>query len=357
MDSPSKLEPLNAQKDAPTGTTETLNLTPKPSSSKRKPRPSKKIPTNDSPPNQSAAPRRKRKARISTAASAAGASPGNRRRTRRRLEKVIVAKQENENENELVAVGNDILKCKQQLGLVASKIEEDNAWEKIMELLMWKNVAKSTLWFGSGSIFFLSSCFSKDSNFSIISAASHVGLLSLGVAFLKDSLLQWQQQKPRVGKLQFSEEDFLCAARVILPTTNAVLAKCQRIFSGEPSMTLKVAPIFLFTAKYGHLITPWRLLATAFFLSFTLPKLYSSYSEKIGQPVEEVKSYVKGAWESCPRKKLVATCTAMILWNLSSFKMRIFAGFMSLVMLRHKNNRGGVSNEIEREKESSNKLC
>ncbi|ONK66373.1 uncharacterized protein A4U43_C06F7090 [Asparagus officinalis] len=166
MDSPSKLEPLNAQKDAPMGTTETLNLTPKPSSSKRKPRPSKKIPTNDSPPNQSAAPRRKRKARISTAASAAGASPGNRRRTRRRLEKVIVAKQENENENELVAVGNDILKSKQQLGLVASKIEEDNAWEKIMELLLWKNVAKSTLWFGSGSIFFLSSCFSKDSNFS-----------------------------------------------------------------------------------------------------------------------------------------------------------------------------------------------
>ncbi|XP_020270651.1 WAT1-related protein At1g09380-like [Asparagus officinalis] len=165
MDSPSKLEPLNAQKDAPMGTTETLNLTPKPSSSKRKPRPSKKIPTNDSPPNQSAAPRRKRKARISTAASAAGASPGNRRRTRRRLEKVIVAKQENENENELVAVGNDILKSKQQLGLVASKIEEDNAWEKIMELLLWKNVAKSTLWFGSGSIFFLSSCFSKDSNF------------------------------------------------------------------------------------------------------------------------------------------------------------------------------------------------
>ncbi|RWW16431.1 hypothetical protein GW17_00019690 [Ensete ventricosum] len=41
----------------------------------------------------------------------------------------------------------------------------DGLQEQIVELVMWKNVARSTLWFGLGSMFFLSSCFSKDFSF------------------------------------------------------------------------------------------------------------------------------------------------------------------------------------------------
>lgn len=37
--------------------------------------------------------------------------------------------------------------------------------DRLYELIMWKDVAKSTLWFGLGSIFFLSTSFSKDFNF------------------------------------------------------------------------------------------------------------------------------------------------------------------------------------------------
>jgi hypothetical protein len=35
----------------------------------------------------------------------------------------------------------------------------------LYELIMWKDVAKSTLWFGVGTIFFFSTSFSRDFNF------------------------------------------------------------------------------------------------------------------------------------------------------------------------------------------------
>ncbi|XP_042425434.1 reticulon-like protein B18 [Zingiber officinale] len=41
----------------------------------------------------------------------------------------------------------------------------DGIQERIFELVMWKNAAKSTLWFGLGTMFFLSSCFSEDFSF------------------------------------------------------------------------------------------------------------------------------------------------------------------------------------------------
>lgn len=45
------------------------------------------------------------------------------------------------------------------------QIKVEGLWERILELIMWKNVAKSSLWFGFGSMFFFSSSFSKDFSF------------------------------------------------------------------------------------------------------------------------------------------------------------------------------------------------
>lgn len=383
MDSPTPSAPLShSQPSKPSLSSENDDQnssaeTPTPNLKRKSPvspRPRKPKPKSSKDlPDQSPAPRRKAKKRVA-AADAAG------RRPRKRSEETVV----NE-DNEIVLIEDGVVgrprkrrqRSKQpplvildetQMELTAyspatatsrsimpkADGEESNVSEMISELVMWKNVAKSTLWFGSGSIFFLSSCFSRDSNFSIISASSHVGILILGIAFFHDSLPQRDRRKPRDQvKFQLTEDDFIRAARLILPTTNAVLAKCQKIFSGEPSMTLKVAPILLLMAKYGHLITPWRLLATGFFLSFTLPKLYSSYAERIHKQVKEVKNYAEEAWKSCPRKKLVATSTAMLLWNLSSIKMRMFAAFMSIVVFRHKKQpTGHTSEEIERGVES-----
>lgn len=152
---------------------------------------------------------------------------------------------------------------------------------------------------------------------------------------------------------QLTEDDFLQVAQLVLPLANSILAKSQEIFSGEPLMTLKVAPILLFTAKFGPLITPWRLFAIGFFLSFTIPKLYSSYSKRICKIVEETKNCVWGAWTLCPNKKLVTASTAAVLWNLFSVKMRFFTAFISVVALRYQqqNIGEGISEKESREPE------
>ncbi|XP_072965435.1 reticulon-like protein B17 [Typha angustifolia] len=304
-------------------------------------------------------PRRRGKSR--TAASAA-ASPRNARRARRRLEKEIVRE-----ERELGLMEDDLgrvrkrkqskpkVGTKEKMSLAASApppspspnaeiTDQDDRGslgglrERIWELIMWKNVAKSSLWFGLGSIFFISSSFSKDVSFSIISAICHLGILISGVAFFRDSVPQRQQLK-RGGSFQLTEEDILRVARVILPMANAAMSKTQLLFSGEPLMTLKVVPVLLLGAKYAHLITLWRLLAAGFFLSFTIPKLYACYSQQIHKRVENARDWVLEAWKSCPRKRFVAASAATMFWNLFSVKTRIIAAFISMVILRYHHQR------------------
>jgi hypothetical protein len=123
-----------------------------------------------------------------------------------------------------------------------------------------------------------------------------------------------------------TEDDVLRAARAVLPVANSMISTAQVIFSGEPSMTLKVLPALLFGAKYGSLVTVWRLLATGFFTSFTLPKLYSCYSSQIHKRVEILRDRALEAWKSCPRKKLVAGTAVTMCWNMFSVKTRIIAG-------------------------------
>ncbi|XP_042397468.1 reticulon-like protein B17 [Zingiber officinale] len=227
----------------------------------------------------------------------------------------------------------------------------DGIQEHIFELVMWKNVAKSSLWFGLGTLFFLSSCFSKDFSFSMISAMSHLGLAILGLAFFKDSIPQRQQLNVR-SKVQITDEDILRAAQVILPLANVAFAKIQEIFCGDPLRTLQVAPVLLSGAMYGHLITLRRLIATCFFVSFTLPKFYSCYSHQIHNKVENSINRIQETWKSCPRKKLIAISTATIFWNLFSVKSRLFAVFFSVVILRYHHRQVEDCAKEEREESS-----
>lgn len=210
----------------------------------------------------------------------------------------------------------------------------DGISKAVSDLLIWKNVAKSSLWFGFGSCLILSSIFSGDFGFSIISAVSHLAILVLALAFFYDSFTQRKLKTNKKEGLHLTEEEVLRVARVILPVLNAALAKSQEIFSGKPLMTLKVGPVLIFMAMYGHLITLWRLLAIGFFLSFTVPKLYLCYYNQIQQIVEDSMNYVIKSWRSCSRKNLVATLAAALLWNMSSVKMRTYAAFISVVVIR-----------------------
>ncbi|XP_010272355.1 PREDICTED: reticulon-like protein B17 isoform X2 [Nelumbo nucifera] len=306
--------------------------------------------------------RRRCKSRASSMAVLGCASPRNGRRTRRRLEQEI-------REEKDVGLGVEIGKarrrkstrsCKENPSIVPSvrspktgdddPCNLDHIWQLISDQVMWKDVAKSSLWFGFGSLCFLSSCFTRGLNFSIISAVSQLGLLFLGASFFFNSISQSHEDHKK-QEFKLKEDDILRVARVMLPAANLVIAKTKELFSGEPSMTLKAAPILLFGAEYGHLITLWRLCATGFFVSFTAPKLYSCHSEKIKKQVENWRSWMREKWVACSRKKIVAASAATVLWNLSSLKTRMFAVFILLVILRfHRQHSQVEVKELEGEK-------
>ncbi|XP_019096501.1 PREDICTED: reticulon-like protein B17 [Camelina sativa] len=207
--------------------------------------------------------------------------------------------------------------------------------EIITDLVMWRDAAKSTLWFGFGCLSFLSSCFAKGVNFSVFSVASNLGLVLVCWSFLSNTLCQRKNDDTKRA-FHVSEDDVLRLSRRVLPAANFFISKASEVFSGEPSMTLKVTPFLLLGAEYGHLITLWRLSAFGFFLSFTIPKLYSCYTHQISQKVERVKTRIGEAWGVCSHKKILAASAVTAFWNLTSIRTRIFAIFIILVIFRYR---------------------
>ncbi|KAI3728641.1 hypothetical protein L6452_17280 [Arctium lappa] len=203
----------------------------------------------------------------------------------------------------------------------------------INDLIMWNDVAKSSLWFGFGSLCFLSSCFATGISFSLLSLISQLGLVCLGVSFFSNTIAQRNGIESK-REVKLKEEDILRAARVVLPAANFAISKARDLFSGEPSMTLKVAPLLLLGSEYGHIVTFKRLFALGFFIGFTGPKLYSLYSIQIRKKGEQVKWRTVEAWGGCSHKKIVAASAVTAFWNLTSLKTRFFAAFICLVMFR-----------------------
>uniref|UniRef100_A0A6N2K7H6 Reticulon domain-containing protein n=1 Tax=Salix viminalis TaxID=40686 RepID=A0A6N2K7H6_SALVM len=268
--------------------------------------------------------RRRCRTRGSPMGSLGCASPRSNRRLRRRLEV------ESREERDLIGFVDEVGKVRKRRHSNRSKKEKET--EKlsslpssstnpkvdggnlervgmvVYDLIMWKDVAKSSLWFGLGCLCFLSSCFAKGINF-------------------RNSVENLRQFK-------LTEDDILRVGRLILPAANLAISKTRELFSGEPSMTLKVIPFLLLGAEYGHLLTLRRLCGIGFFICFTIPKLYACYSSQINQKVEHMKCRVLTAWGACSHKKMVAASAVTAFWNLSSVKTRIFTAFVSLVILR-----------------------
>ncbi|KAE9588565.1 hypothetical protein Lalb_Chr22g0356661 [Lupinus albus] len=213
-------------------------------------------------------------------------------------------------------------------------IDLDRVGKLLGDLIMWKDLSKSVLWFGFGSLCFLSSFFTKGMNFSIFSAMSQLAIPFLGFSFFSNSIPQ-RNQAEKNCEFKLKESDVLRLAKLILPALNFAISKTRVLFSGEPSMTLKVAPFLLLGAKYGHFITMWRLCAIGFIGSFTVPKLYSSYSAHINQRYECIQSWLLDTWCACTHKKKIIAAALMAFWNLSSLKTRIFTAFILLVLFRY----------------------
>ncbi|XP_019432168.1 PREDICTED: reticulon-like protein B17 [Lupinus angustifolius] len=213
-------------------------------------------------------------------------------------------------------------------------IDFDRVGQLLGDLIMWKDLSKSVLWLGFGTLCFLSFSFTKGLNFSIFSAMSQLAIPFLGFSFFSNSILQRNQVEKKC-EFKLKESDIFRLAKFILPALNFTISKMRVLFSGDPSMTLKVAPFLLLGAKYGHLITFWRLCAIGFFGSFTVPKLYSCYTAQIHHRAECIKSWLLKTWSACTHKKKMIAVLLMAFWNLSSVKTQICTAFILLVLFRY----------------------
>lgn len=288
--------------------------------------------------------RRRRRSRN----SGIGASPRNNRRSRRRLEQDMREEKDLGLVEEVVKPRkkrNNGKAKKDKLSLVPSststKSKEGEGCDLInrielmlSDLVMWRDVARSSLWFGLGSLCFLSSCFAKGVTFSIFSIVSQLGLLFLVVSFFSRSIRQRDGREVK-REFQLTEDDILRMGRLILPAANLAISKTRELFSGEPAMTLKLVPVLIIGAEYGHLITVWRLCALGFFISFTAPKLYSSYSYQISSKANYMKYRLLETWGACSHKKMIAASILTAFWNLTTVRTRIFTAFICLVIFRY----------------------
>ncbi|XP_059288155.1 reticulon-like protein B17 [Lycium ferocissimum] len=290
--------------------------------------------------------RRRRRSRNSNI----GASPRNNiRRSRRRLEQEMSEDRDSGLVEEVVKPRkkrNSGKSKKDKLSLVTSsastKSKEGEGCDLInrieillSDLVMWRDVARSSLWFGLGSLCFLSSCFAKGVTFSIFSMVSQLGLLFLIVSFFSHSIRKRDGGTEVKREFQLTEDDILRMGRLILPAANLAISKTRELFSGEPAMTLKLVPVLIIGAEYGHLITVWRLCALGFFISFTAPKLYSSYSYQISSKAKYMKYRLVESWGACSHKKMIAASALIAFWNLTSLRARIFTALICLVIFKY----------------------
>ncbi|XP_064947734.1 reticulon-like protein B21 isoform X2 [Musa acuminata AAA Group] len=146
--------------------------------------------------------------------------------------------------------------------IFGSNSAKNNRMQSIANLVMWRDVSKSAFVFGSGTFFLVSSSYTNDINFSLISASSYVGLFYLGFAFLCKSILrrgETMECDERDERYMVGEEEAIWLLKLLLPYVNELLLKLRSLFSGDPATTLKLAVLLFVMARCGSSITIWSL--------------------------------------------------------------------------------------------------
>lgn len=214
--------------------------------------------------------------------------------------------------------------------------ERTNWLQYMTDLVMWSDPPKSAFIFGSGSFCVLSSCFTRDFPFSLVTILSYSALFYLAVVFFYKSFIRRGAVDLDTSSTNYElcEADVLRVIRVILPPVNALFAKIRELFSGDPSTTLKLASVLWLLAQCGHMMTIWTLIRLAFFLIFTIPKLYSCYSAQLHGYGQSLLLRCWEIWNACSHKKAVLASSAALAWNLSSAAARISGAFILIVALR-----------------------
>ncbi|KAG7538443.1 Reticulon [Arabidopsis suecica] len=208
--------------------------------------------------------------------------------------------------------------------------------QSLVDLVMWRDVSRSTLVFGFGTFLIISSSYANDLNFSFISVVAYMGLIYLGLMFVLKSLIhRGMVEEERHKVVGVREEDVKRMLRLIMPYLNESLHQLRALFSGDPSTTLKMGVVLFVLARCGSSITLWNLAKFGFLGAFTVPKIFISYSTHFSAYGNFWMRRFRDAWESCNHKKAVSLALFTLVWNLSSVTARVWAAFMLLVAFRY----------------------
>ncbi|KMZ66564.1 hypothetical protein ZOSMA_294G00160 [Zostera marina] len=215
--------------------------------------------------------------------------------------------------------------------------------QSIVDLVMWRDASRSAFVFGIGSFLVISSSYTKDFNFSLISTFSYLCLLYLATIFLYTSIARCDGNNVEDRSAVLTEEDATQLISNLLPYINDILTKTKILFSGDPATTIKAAmPLFLL-ARYGGIVPISTMFKLAFFGAFTVPRFLSAYSLQIERYATFLLNRARDAWDTCTHKKAAAATTFVVLWNLFSPSARAWIVFMLLVLLRYSHQITGTS--------------
>ncbi|KAJ3693327.1 hypothetical protein LUZ60_008807 [Juncus effusus] len=216
----------------------------------------------------------------------------------------------------------------------------NNRLQNIVDLVMWRDVSKSAFVFGLGTFMLVSSSYTKDLNFSLISATSYMGLTYLGLIFTYRTILlrganMQNEEGINEGCILVGEEEAIWLLRFLLPYLNELLLTLKSLFSGDPATTMKLALLLFAMARCGSFLTLWTLAKLVFFGVFTIPKICSSYSTHLARYGRFWVERFRDGWETCTHKKAVAAALFTIFWNISSTTARVWAVFMLIVAIKY----------------------
>ncbi|KAE8714011.1 hypothetical protein F3Y22_tig00110201pilonHSYRG00037 [Hibiscus syriacus] len=213
--------------------------------------------------------------------------------------------------------------------------QTQNKLQNLVDLVMWRDVSKSTLVFGMGTFIIISSSYTQDLHISCISAISYMCLVYLAVIFFYRSVICRGIVDTDESSYVVGEEEVYGVLKLVLPYLNEFLIKLRALFSGDPATTMKLAVLLFVLARCGSSITIWKMTKLGFFGVFTAPKVCSSYSQQLTAYGKFWIRRFRDAWESCTHKKAVAMAIFTLVWNLCSVVARIWAAFMLFVALRY----------------------
>ncbi|XP_024391707.1 uncharacterized protein [Physcomitrium patens] len=212
------------------------------------------------------------------------------------------------------------------------------AWLHVLgDLVMWKDVPRSTLWFGAGSFGILSASVMKEIQLGIVAISANLALCYLAVVFFYRTFLHRsvaQSSGGQINSSEVTEADFLGLIQFVLPTINLALNKSREIFSGDPATTLRVAIVLWLVSKMGAGVSIWSFLRFGFFALFTIPKCHSRYSTQLYELAQSLLLRGRATWDSFTHKKAILLGGFLLAWNTSSYSSRFWGGFILMVWLK-----------------------